>query len=161
MSNTETLSALGTQTRRDFANIKEPQPQWLETFKNQHEDSLYLVVFVQPDTTFRSLCPKTGQPDSARMEIVYSPNELMVESKSLKEYLQSFQNSGEFHEDVCNRIANDLFNLMKPKYLRVFGDFVVRGDLAIKPIVERWGETNSETQDSKIARLVDTWDIKK
>ena len=66
------------------------------------------------------------------------PNKKMVESKSLKLYLFSFRNTGEFHEDVCNRIANDLFTLLEPFYLRVYGNFVPRGGLAIRPLVERW-----------------------
>lgn len=160
MSDTRELTSLGASTKRDFANNKEPQPSWLETFTNQHPDNLYLVTFIQPDTTFRSLCPKTGQPDSAKIEICYVPNKKMVESKSLKEYLQSFSNSGEFHEDVINRIANDLFNLMKPRYLRVFGDFVPRGDLAIKPLVEKYG-TRKNGETNLIWRLVDSWDNKK
>lgn len=157
MSDTTKLTSLGSTTKRDFANNKNPQPSWLETFDNQHPTNLYLVTFVQPETTFRSLCPKTGQPDSAKIEICYVPNEKMVESKSLKEYLQSFSNSGEFHEDVINRIANDLFKLMKPKYIRVFGDFVPRGDLAIKPLVEKYGNAKGN-EISKIWRLVDSWD---
>lgn len=135
-------------------------PEWLATFDNKHK-GVYLVAFVQPDATFRSLCPKTGQPDSARMEIVYVPNVKMVESKSLKEYLQSFQNSGEFHEDVTNRIAKDLMKLMDAKYLRVYGDFVVRGDLAIKPLVELWGKNTTPLESDQILSLVNQFDNRK
>jgi len=103
-------------------------------------------------------CPMTGQPDQARMEIVYVPNNKCVESKSLKLYLMSYRMSGEFHEDVCNRIANDLFNLLEPKYLRVYGDFSPRGGIAIRPIVQRWGHS---WVDNNIINLVNMWDIKK
>lgn len=161
MSDTSALTSLGATTKRDFANNKEPRPEWLETFENQHLDSLYLVSFVQPETTFRSLCPKTGQPDSAAIEIVYVPNDKMVESKSLKEYLQSFSNSGEFHEDCVNRIAKDLYNLMQPRYLRVYGDFVPRGDIAIKPLVQKWAEEVSPTMETDINRMVDMFDLNK
>lgn len=156
------LSALplGTTTKRNFAKVKKPMPEWLATFDNKHK-GVYLVAFVQPDATFRSLCPKTGQPDSARMEIVYVPNVKMVESKSLKEYLQSFQNSGEFHEDVTNRIAKDLMKLMDAKYLRVYGDFVVRGDLAIKPLVELWGKNTTPLESDQILSLVNQFDNRK
>lgn len=160
MSDISTLNSLGATTKRDFANNKEPRPEWLETFENQHLDLLYLVSFIQPDKTFRSLCPKTGQPDSASIEIVYIPNQKMVESKSLKEYLQSFSNSGEFHEDCVNRIAKDLFNLMQPIYLRVYGDFVPRGDIAIKPLVEKLDEIWNDKKD-EIYHLVHIFDNKK
>lgn len=159
MSDTKELTSLGASTKRNFRAIRVPQPQWLEIFQNAHK-GIYLVSFVQPEATFRSLCPKTGQPDSAKMEIVYVPNDKMVESKSLKEYLQSFQNSGEFHEDVTNRIAKDLFKLMQPKYIRVYADFVVRGDLAIKPLVELWGKNTSPTEAEQINRMVDMFDVK-
>ena len=155
MSDTTNVTSLGSNTKRDFANVKQPMPEWLQTFKNSHPNSIQLVCFVQPEPTFRSLCPKTGQPDSASIEIIYVPREKMVESKSLKEYLQSFQNSGEFHEDVCNRIKNDLVKLLDPLYLRVYGDFVVRGDLAIKPLVE-FMTSNEEL----IRNLVSSWDAK-
>lgn len=158
----EQITSLGSNTKRNFAEVKNPMPEWLQTFDNKHSENIYLVSFIQPEATFRSLCPKTGQPDSARMEIIYVPNIKMVESKSLKEYLQSFQNSGEFHEDVCNRIANDLFKLLEPKYLRVYGDFIVRGDLAIKPLVVIWGNgSDNKYDEERIGQLVASWDLKK
>lgn len=158
----EELAALplGQTTKRDFAKVKRPMPEWLATFDNKHK-GVYLVAFIQPEATFRSLCPKTGQPDSARMEIVYVPNVKMVESKSLKEYLQSFQNSGEFHEDVTNRIAKDLYKLLKPMYIRVYGDFVVRGDLAIKPLVSLWGTDTKAFEAIEIKELVHQYDTRK
>lgn len=135
MSDTKTLTKLGSKI---VYKLNKPDPNILETFINQHPANLYLIPFIQERDEFTSLCPRTGQPDYARMEIIYVANDLCVESKSLKLYLMSFRNSGEFHEDVCNRIANDLFNLLKPKYLRIFGDFASRGGLAIKPLIEKW-----------------------
>lgn len=165
MSDTSTLTKLGSQKTKYYT---EPSVDILETFENQHQDNLYLVPFVMPFAEFTSLCPKTGQPDFAKIEIIYIPNVKMVESKSLKLYLFSFRNSGEFHEDVCNRIAKDLFLVLQPRYLRVFGDFSPRGGLAIKPMVEMWDNNISEAEELsqeyfkgvEIVRKVNSWDIK-
>ena len=81
-------------------------PEVLETFVNKHPDNEYLVTFTCPE--FTSLCPKTGQPDFAKIIISYIPREKMVESKSLKLYLFSFRNHGDFHEDCVNIIMKDL-----------------------------------------------------
>lgn len=158
MSDTKKLTQLGSAKT---AYPTKPEDAVLETFINQHQDSLYLVPFTQERDEFTSLCPKTGQPDQAKMEIVYVPNKRMIESKSLKLYFFSFRNTGEFHEDVCNRIAKDLFKLMKPKYLRVFGDFSPRGGLAIKPMVSIWQKNLSLVQRDEILSLVNSFDIKK
>jgi len=81
-------------------------------------------------------CPKTGQPDFAKITIGYIPDKRLVESKALKLYLFSFRNHGEFHEDVTNRIAHDLFAAMEgPKILVVRGDFFPRGGISINPNV--------------------------
>ena len=106
-------------------------PQVLETFPNKHPDNEYLVTFHCPE--FTSLCPKTGQPDFAKIIISYIPRERMVESKSLKLYLFSFRNHGDFHEDCVNIIMNDLVALMDPRYLEVKGIFTPRGGIAIHP----------------------------
>lgn len=106
-------------------------PEVLETFKNKHPENEYLVTFDCPE--FTSLCPKTGQPDFARIVIQYIPREDMVESKSLKLYLFSFRNQGDFHEDCVNIIMKDLVALMNPRYLEVKGFFTPRGGIAIHP----------------------------
>lgn len=85
---------------------------------------------------FTSLCPITGQPDFATIVIDYIPGQLCVESKSLKLYLGRFRQSGEFHEACVNRIANDLIDLLKPKYLKVEGRFTPRGGISIWPVAE-------------------------
>ena len=82
---------------------------------------------------FTSLCPMTGQPDFATIVIRYIPDVKMVESKSLKLYLFSFRNHGDFHEDCVNIIMKDLIGLMNPKYIEVFGEFTPRGGIAIHP----------------------------
>lgn len=108
-------------------------PEVLETFPNKHEDNDYVVSFDCYE--FTSLCPKTGQPDFAKVYISYVPAEKMVESKSLKLYLFSFRNHGDFHEDCMNIIMKDLVKLMNPKYIEVTGIFTPRGGISIYPFV--------------------------
>ena len=106
-------------------------PKVLETFVNKHPDHDYFVKFNCPE--FTSLCPITGQPDFATLYISYVPDEIMVESKSLKLYLFSFRNHGDFHEDCVNIIMNDLIELMHPRYIEVWGQFLPRGGISIDP----------------------------
>lgn len=106
-------------------------PHLLETFENQHPDKDYWVKFNCPE--FTSLCPITGQPDFATITIAYVPERRMVESKSLKLYLFSFRNHGDFHEDVVNIILKDLVRLMEPRYIEVWGKFLPRGGISIDP----------------------------
>lgn len=157
MSDTKDIKSLGSGKT---VYAKKPSQKILETFQNQHK-GIYLVPFAMERDEFTSLCPKTGQPDQAKMEFIYVPNEKMVESKSLKLYYFSFRNTGEFHEDVTNRIAKDLYTVLEPKYLRVYADFAPRGGIAIRPIVELWGKQTTATEASQINSLVQTWDIKK
>ncbi len=122
------ISLLGNQ------NTKYPSdynPAILETFPNKHKENDYFVKFNCPE--FTSLCPITGQPDFATIYISYIPNEIMVESKSLKLYLFSFRNHGDFHEDCVNIIMKDLIKLMNPKYIEVWGKFLPRGGISIDP----------------------------
>ncbi len=106
-------------------------PSVLETFANKHRGRDYWVTFTCPE--FTSLCPMTGQPDFATITIQYVPDRRMVESKSLKLYLFSFRNHGDFHEDCVNVILNDLVALMAPKYIEVWGRFNARGGITIDP----------------------------
>ena len=106
-------------------------PSVLETFPNKHPDNDYFVKFNCPE--FTSLCPITGQPDFAAIYISYIPDKVMVESKSLKLYLFSFRNHGDFHEDCVNIIMKDLIRLMDPKYIEVRGKFLPRGGISIDP----------------------------
>src|ERR1700693_241973 len=98
MSDIKNLKSLGS--KKTIYQYKKPEPKLLETFKNKHLD-FYVIPFECFE--FSSLCPKTGQPDFARIYINYVPCLRCVESKSLKLYLFSFRNSGEFMEDVTNR----------------------------------------------------------
>ena len=122
------ITLLGNQnTKYSF----DYQPEVLETFDNKHPDRDYWVKFNCPE--FTSLCPITGQPDFATIYISYEPDIRMVESKSLKLYLFSFRNHGDFHEDVVNIIMKDLVKLMKPRYIEVWGKFLPRGGISIDP----------------------------
>ena len=106
-------------------------PEVLETFVNKHRENDYFVKFNCPE--FTSLCPINCQPVFATFYISYLPDELMVESKSLKLYLFSFRNHGDFHEDCVNIIMKDLIKLMNPKYIEVWGKFLPRGGISIDP----------------------------
>lgn len=124
-------------------------PEVLETFINKHPGRDYLVTFTCPE--FTSLCPKTGQPDFARIIINYIPRERMVESKSLKLYLFSFRNHGDFHEDCINIILNDLWELMDPRYIEVIGRFTPRGGISIYPFANRGDDEHSDLVKQRLA----------
>ncbi len=126
--NLDSLSLLGNQATNYPSDY---DPGLLETFDNQHPDNEYVVTFDCPE--FTTLCPKTGQPDFGHIYISYIPRRKMVESKSLKLYLFSFRNHGDFHEDCVNIIMKDLFRLMDPKYIEVTGRFMPRGGISIHP----------------------------
>ena len=121
------LKALGRET----GYLNTYSPEVLETFENKHLENDYWVQFNCPE--FTSLCPITGQPDFAEIKIMYIPEHRMVESKSLKLYLFSFRNNGDFHEDCVNIIMKDLVKLMDPKYIEVIGLFTPRGGISIYP----------------------------
>lgn len=125
---TSSLTLLGSE-KTEYADVY--RPEVLESFDNLHVDNDYLVRFDCPE--FTALCPITGQPDFARIHIAYIPNLRMVESKSLKLYLFSFRNHGDFHENCVNVIMKDLIALMQPKYIEVQGIFTPRGGIAIHP----------------------------
>lgn len=124
----ENLSLLGNKNTKYPDNYA---PEMLETFENKHQENDYFVKFNCPE--FTSLCPITGQPDFATIYISYIPDVKMVESKSLKLYLFSFRNHGDFHEDCVNIIMKDLIRLMDPKYIEVTGIFTPRGGISIWP----------------------------
>ena len=99
----------------------------LESFPNPAPQRDYEIRFDCPE--FTCLCPRTGQPDFATIRIRYVPDQTCVELKSLKLYLWSFRDRGEFHEAVTNRILDDLVALLAPRRLTVEGDFLVRGGI--------------------------------
>lgn len=123
----EELNILGKKTKYP-TNY---DPSVLECFTNKHQGNDYWVKFNCPE--FTSLCPITSQPDFATIYISYVPDIKMVESKSLKLYLFSYRNHGDFHENCVNTIMKDLIKLMDPKYIEVWGKFMPRGGISIDP----------------------------
>ena len=106
-----------------------PDQAVLETVPNPHPGTLYLARFTQPE--FTSLCPVTGQPDFAHLVIDYVPRAKLVESKSLKLYLNSFRNEAAFHEDCTVGIGKRLVKLLAPRWLRIAGYWYPRGGMPI------------------------------
>lgn len=104
----------------------------LETFENEYKDRDYLIEHTAPE--FTSVCPKTGHPDFATMILEYIPDNLCVELKSYKIYLNSFRNDGIFYESVTNKILDDLVSVTKPRYMKLTAEFNARG--GITSIVE-------------------------
>lgn len=106
-----------------------PSIEILETFINRYPGRDYIVQFQFPE--FTSLCPKTGQPDFACIGIDYVPNELCIESKSLKLYFFAFRSYGSFMETITNKILEDLVVVCSPKWMEVRGMFNARGGIVI------------------------------
>jgi 7-cyano-7-deazaguanine reductase len=107
----------------------------VETFVNPRPERAYEIRFECPE--FTCLCPKTGQPDFATIRIRYVPDQLCVELKSLKLYLWSYRDQGAFHEAVTNQILDDLAGATRPRYMRVEGDFMVRGGIHTMVVAEQ------------------------
>ncbi len=99
----------------------------LEVFPNPQPERDYEIHMECPE--FTCLCPKTGQPDFATVDIFYIPDKLCIELKSLKLYIWSYRDKGAYHEAVINGILNDLVNACKPRYMKIVGDFYVRGGI--------------------------------
>ena len=135
------LTLLGNQNTH---YPSEYQPSVLEAVPNLHAARDYFVKFNCPE--FTSLCPLTGQPDFATIYISYIPDEKLVESKSLKLYLFSFRNHGDFHEDCINKIMLDLISLLNPRYIEVWGKFTPRGGLSIDPYCNYGRPSSKYTQ---------------
>lgn len=101
----------------------------LETFPNHHPERDYVVTMLTEE--FTCVCPLTGQPDFAKITIRYIPDKLILESKSLKLYLQSFRNQGTFHEHVSNVILDDIVSTLAPRWCKITAEFAVRGGISI------------------------------
>jgi len=111
------------------------QPQkTLDTFPNPQTGRDYTIRMRIPE--FSCLCPKTGQPDFATLELEYVPDRTCVELKSLKLYIWSFRDEGHFHEDVTNRILDDLVRATKPRFMRLTGVYNVRGGIYTTVVAE-------------------------
>lgn len=106
----------------------------LQTFRNPSPGRDYRIRMEMPE--FTCLCPLTGQPDFAQLELEYVPERLCVELKSLKLYLWSFRDEGAFHEAVTNRMLDDLVRATRPRYMRLTARFNVRGGIATAIVAE-------------------------
>jgi len=116
-----------------------PSPTFseFEVVKNEYSDRDYDIKISIPE--FTCVCPRTGQPDFATIEINYIPDKLIVELKSLKLYIQQFRNLGIFHENVTNKILDDFRRACRPRKIDVIGGFNPRG--GISTVVEaHWQE---------------------
>lgn len=131
---------------RDFALLgrsearlpAEPSREILEVFPNRNAQRDYWIELDCPE--FSSLCPVTGQPDTAHLTIRYVPDERCVETKSLKYYLASYRNQPSFNEDIVNRIADDLVAKCEPRRLSITGSFAPRGGISLTVQLEHPSE---------------------
>ena len=110
----------------------------LETFPNPRPGRDYTIRITMPE--FSCLCPKTGQPDFAELVLEYVPEDRCVELKALKLYIWSFRDEGHFHEDVTNRILDDLVKATNPRFMRLSGEFNVRGGIYTTVVAEHRAE---------------------
>lgn len=106
----------------------------VETFANPALGRSYLISHVCPE--FTSVCPKTGQPDFATIELDYVPGALCIELKSLKLYYYGFRNEGIYYEGVVNRLLDELAAACSPVWMRITGKFNVRGGIASVIVAE-------------------------
>lgn len=124
------------------ASLPDPLPKFvvtrptgkLDTFASPRPGRPFTITFETEE--FTCLCPMTGQPDFAKLRIAYQPDQLCVESKSLKLYLWSYRNEGAFHEAVTNRILDDLVGALQPQWMRIEGDFLIRGGIRTLVVAE-------------------------
>ena len=110
----------------------------LETFDNPQTERDYTIRIEIPE--FSCLCPKTGQPDFANLQLEYVPNHSCIELKSLKLYIWSFRDQGAFHEAVTNEILADLVTACQPRFMRLSAEFNVRGGIYTTVIVQHQAE---------------------
>jgi 7-cyano-7-deazaguanine reductase len=114
---------------QDCVLPSQPDQAILDRVPNPHRDDPYVVRFSCPE--FTSICPVTSQPDFAHLVIDYVPGEWLIESKSLKLYLGSYRNHGDFHEACTTRVALDIWQIAKPVFIRIGGYWYPRGGIPI------------------------------
>ena len=110
----------------------------LDTFDNPNPERDYTIHIDTPE--FTCLCPLTGQPDFASIEIEYVPDQLCLELKALKLYFWSYRDQGAFHEAVTNQMLSDLVNAIAPRFMRINAEFNVRGGVYTRIVVEHRAE---------------------
>jgi 7-cyano-7-deazaguanine reductase len=118
----------------------------LEVFPSPNPQRDYTIEMECPE--FTCLCPRTGQPDFATLRIAYIPDKLCIELKSLKLYLWSYRNERVFHEAVTNRILTDLVNACRPRWMKVAGEFYVRGGI-YTTVTASYQKKRQETRDKE------------
>ena len=121
-------------SRNESSETRPGPSRNLETFENPAADRDFTIRIEVPE--FTCLCPKTGQPDFARLSIEYVPDQLCVELKSLKLYVWSFRDRGAFHEAVTNEILEDLVKATGPRFMRLTAEFNVRGGIYTTVVAE-------------------------
>lgn len=156
------MRALGKKVPYEYGGA---DAKLLEAFPNPFYKGMSQGKILITAPEFTSLCPITGQPDFATIEIEYTPHHLCVESKSLKLYLGSFRQAAMFHETCTKKICDDLATLLKPKFITVVGKFSPRGGISFWPtaswvlplsdlnvtgtITGRWSSKTSNIKESK------------
>ena len=113
------------ESRQD--HIRQLETPEIEVFENVYSDRDFRIDLEFPE--FTAICPKTGLPDFGVIYISYRPRAVCLELKSVKEYLNSYRDLGIFHENVTNRVCDDLARAARPTYLRVHADYNVRGGI--------------------------------
>jgi len=109
------------------AEIRDWKTPTIESFENVYSDKEYEIVMSTPE--FTCICPKTGLPDFATLTLTYTPDKYCIELKSFKEYLLAYRNKGIFHENVANKVVEDVVKAIKPKRLKLEGKFNARGGI--------------------------------
>lgn len=122
----------------------------LETFNNPNPERDYIIQIRIPE--FTCLCPKTGQPDFATLELEYVPDHRCLELKSLKQYVWSYRDQGVFHEAVANTILTDLVSVLSPRFARLAARFSVRGGIYTTVITEHRADGWAPTEPLEVLR---------
>jgi 7-cyano-7-deazaguanine reductase len=130
MSDKERLAKLTLLSKNENNYFTSPDDAPLEVFENLYPNRDYKITFDCPE--FTALCPVTSQPDFGHIKITYIADKTCVESKSLKMYLYAFRNHNSFHEEVVNRILEDIVAVCNPREITVYGDFRPRGGIALQ-----------------------------
>lgn len=153
--------SISAEKNKGLYDFFKPRPEVLETFPTPEGVGEVEIHIEIPE--FTCLCPITGQPDWAKIIIDYVPNEKCVESKSLKIYKEGYRMYGTFHEACCQMFCTDLVNLLRPKWLRVKGEFTPRGGIPFNPSVEYYCEddeiliksSEAESGNSEVSEIPD------